>query len=148
MPARRKTPRRTTLHAPRTKKVFGEYSWPVTRGSVLIGIGIDLLSLARARGLLKRHGPSFFIRILSSVEKRRKPVCSAFQLARYFTAKEAFFKSSGLPWTDLKGFAGMWIEKIHGERFEMSCENFQLKGYGKFFKLGGILAAKVETWKI
>ncbi len=116
--------------------------------SALVGIGIDLLSLDRAHDLLKRHGRSFFDRILSPVEKRRKLACSNLQLARYFTAKEAFFKSSGLAWTDLKGFSGMWIDKIRGKKFEMSCEDLSLRGRGEFFKVGNIWGAKVQTWKI
>ncbi len=117
------------------------------RGTVLVGIGIDLLSLERARNLLKRHGRSFFDRILSQKEKSKKPVLSPRQLARYFTAKEAFFKSSGLAWTDLNGFSGMWIKKIKGKHFEMSCVNSELKGEGEFFERAGIWGAKVITWK-
>ena len=113
----------------------------------LTGIGIDLLSLERARDLLKRHGRSFFDRILSAREKSSKPACSAVQLARYFTAKEAFFKSSGLPWSDLKGFTGMWIEKIRGQKFEMGCADSKLKGCGSFFKCGDIWGAQVEIWR-
>ncbi len=112
----------------------------------LVGIGIDLLSLNRAHDLLRRHGRSFLDRILASSEKIQKPVCSALQLARYFTAKEAFFKASGLPWNDVKGFSGMWIEKIRGKKFEMGCVDSGLKGSGEFFKRGDIWGAKVITW--
>ncbi len=148
MLARRKTPRRTTYHALRSKKISNRYPWHVARGSVLIGIGIDLLSLDRAHDLLKRHGRSFFVRILSPQEKQKKLVVSAIQLARYFTAKEAFFKATNLAWTDLNGFTGMWIESIHGSNFKMGCFDSKLKGYGQFFKKGDIWGAKVQTWKI
>ena len=123
-------------------------SWSLVPGSSLVGIGIDLLSLARAKDLLKRHGASFFTRILSPNEKKQKPAVLAQQLARYFTAKEAFFKSSGLNWTDLKGFAGMWITKINGMRFEMECIDSRLWGEGEFFKKSGMWGSKVVTWKI
>ena len=113
----------------------------------LVGIGIDLLSLSRARSLLKRHGPSFFYRILADCEKQKKQGCSAVQLARYFTAKEAFFKSSGLAWADLQGFSGMWIDQMHGRKFKMGCFNSRIQGHGEFFKKGDLWGAKVQTWK-
>lgn len=116
--------------------------------SELVGVGIDLLSLDRARALLKRHGRSFFNRILSLREKRSGLSCSAVQLAKYFTAKEAFFKSSGLAWTDLNGFSGMWVDNIDKKNFEMGCVDSKLRGVGKFFKCGKIWGAQVQTWKI
>ena len=130
---------------PRDKSTPARYA---LRGKRLVGIGIDLLSLDRARDLLKRHGRSFFDRILSPQEKHKKLAVSAIQLARYFTAKEAFFKATNLAWTDLKGFTGMWIENIQGSRFEMGCFDSKIKGYGQFFKKGDVLGAKVQTWKI
>ncbi len=128
MPARKKS---------RTKK----------SADCLVGIGIDLLSLDRARDLLSRHGTAFLKRILSPDERKQKPSCSALQLAKYFTAKEAFFKSSGLSWTDLHGFTGMWISRMRGNRFEMACSDSSLQGFGTFFKRGNIWGAKVQTWK-
>jgi len=115
---------------------------------VFVGIGIDLLSLDRARDLLKRHGNSFLRRILSPSELKKKPAYSALQLAKYFTAKEAFFKSSGLNWTDLKGFSGMWISRMRGNRFEMECSESSLQGSGTFFRKGNIWGAKVICQKI
>ncbi|HCM42903.1 MAG TPA: hypothetical protein DIS66_06310 [Candidatus Omnitrophica bacterium] len=115
---------------------------------VLVGIGIDLLALDRARDLLKRHGNSFLKRILSPAELKKKPACSALQLAKYFTAKEAFFKSSGLSWTDLQGFSGMWISRIRGNQFEMACSDSSLHGSGTFFKRGNVWGAKVICQKI
>ncbi len=114
---------------------------------VLVGIGIDLLALDRARDLLKRHGNSFLKRILSPAELTKKPAYSALQLAKYFTAKEAFFKSSGLSWTDLQGFSGMWISRIRGNQFEMACSDPSLQGFGTFFKRGKVWGAQVQTWK-
>ncbi|HRK61759.1 MAG TPA: 4'-phosphopantetheinyl transferase superfamily protein [Candidatus Omnitrophota bacterium] len=115
---------------------------------VLVGIGIDLLALDRARDLLKRHGNSFLRRILSSAEIKKKPAYSALQLAKYFTAKEAFFKSSGLSWTDLQGFSGMWISRIRGNQFEMECSDSSLHGSGTFFRKGNIWGAKVICQRI
>ncbi len=122
-------------------------SMKALRGSVLVGIGIDLLSLERARELLSRHGRSFFDRILSPAEKRKKLTCSPLQLARYFTAKEAFFKASNLAWADMDGFSGMWIESINEKHFKMRCKYSDLRGEGTFFKTGRNLGAKVMTWK-
>jgi len=129
MPARKK---------PRTKK----------SAPGLVGIGIDLLALDRASDLLKRHGNSFLRRILSPSELKKKPSYSALQLAKYFTAKEAFFKSSGLSWTDLQGFSGMWISRIRGNQFEMACSDSSLQGFGTFFKRGKVWGAKVICQKI
>ncbi len=122
---------------------------PRTKKSVpgLVGIGIDLLALERARDLLKRHGNSFLRRILSPSELKKKPPYSALQLAKYFTAKEAFFKSSDLNWTDLRGFSGMWISRMRGNRFEMECSDPSLQGFGTFFKRGKVWGAQVQTWK-
>lgn len=113
----------------------------------LIGIGVDLLALDRARSLLKRHGSLFFYRILSPREKKQKLKITPILLAKYFTAKEAFFKSSGLGWTDLQGFSGMWIRSMRGNFFEMECTNPKIKGQGHFFTKGQTWGAKVQAWK-
>lgn len=148
MPARKKHKTQRTKHRELCsfpKKSLSAVSCPSSRRAV--GIGIDLLALDRARDLMKRHGKTFFTRILSPYEIKQDPACTALQLAKYFTAKEAFFKSSGLPWTDLKGFTGMWITRMRGKYFEMGCIDSQITGRGEFFQKGGNWGAKVQVWK-
>lgn len=148
MPPLRKAQRRTTNHEPRATKLSKRGSASMARGTSFVGIGIDLLALDRARDLLKRHGSSFLKRILSPIEIKRKPSYTALQLAKYFTAKEAFFKASDLNWTDLRGFSGMWISRMRGNQFEMACSDPSIQGVGTFFKRGNIWGAKVICQKI
>lgn len=87
-------------------------------GGVLIGLGADLIEVARIRSVLLRHGERFIDRILTEEEKT---YCSAMahphkHIAARFAAKEAVSKcfSTGI------GAELGWksVSVYHGERHE------------------------------
>ncbi len=64
---------------------------------MIVGLGIDLVSITRIRGLWERYGERFAQRVLTAEEwrefdERRRP--ERF-LAKRFAAKEAFSKAMG-----------------------------------------------------
>lgn len=64
---------------------------------MILGIGMDLVEVARIEAAIARHGERFAQRVLSDVELKRyralrKP---AAYLAKRFAAKEAFSKAMG-----------------------------------------------------
>jgi holo-[acyl-carrier protein] synthase len=63
-------------------------------GGVLLGIGADIIEIARIRGVMERHGDRFMDRILTEEEKA---YCSSMahphkHIAARFAAKEAVSK--------------------------------------------------------
>jgi len=63
-------------------------------GGILIGLGADIIEVARIRGVLERHGEKFLDRILTDEEKA---YCSSMgaphkHIAARFAAKEAVSK--------------------------------------------------------
>lgn len=69
---------------------------------MIVGVGVDIVDLARIRDVLERHRDRFLDRILTAEEKRyclehRDP--TPFVAAR-FAAKEAVFKAIGTGWSD------------------------------------------------
>lgn len=64
---------------------------------MIVGIGTDLVDIARMRTALERHGERFARRILSPAEWPDWQASSdpARLLAKRFAAKEAFAKASG-----------------------------------------------------
>ena len=64
---------------------------------MILGIGTDIVSIARIRDTLDRHGAAFAQRILSDIElvalnDAKEPVA---WLAKRWAAKEAFGKAAG-----------------------------------------------------
>lgn len=64
---------------------------------MIVGVGTDIVSVARMRGLLERHGDRVVQRILAPEEMPAvmAPATAATLLARRFAAKEAFGKALG-----------------------------------------------------
>lgn len=63
-------------------------------GGILVGLGADIIEVARIRGVLERHGEKFLDRILTDEEKAN---CSSMgaphkHIAARFAAKEAVSK--------------------------------------------------------
>ena len=82
-------------------------------GPVILGLGCDLIGIARLRGVLERHGDRFLERILSPAERAyclaaRDP---AERTAVRWAAKEATMKALGTGWSHGVTFAG--IEVLH-----------------------------------
>lgn len=75
---------------------------------MIVGIGMDLVSIGRVAGLLDRLGERARTRLFTSAEIERcahasRPEAS---FAVRFAAKEAFFKAIGTGW----GRGGAWTE--------------------------------------
>ncbi|MEM6314067.1 MAG: holo-ACP synthase, partial [Planctomycetota bacterium] len=77
----------------------------------LLGHGIDIVEVARVRGLLEKHGRRFEQRCFTAAEvayANRRPKRAAEHLAARFAAKEAVLKAlgtgqrHGIAWTDVE----------------------------------------------
>ena len=66
---------------------------------MIVGVGTDVASIERIRGVLERHGERFLKRVLTLDERRRYELTSARakagHLAKRWAAKEAFSKAIG-----------------------------------------------------
>ena len=64
---------------------------------MIVGIGTDVVSIARIQGVLDRHGERFVNRVLTPDERTRfaKTKGKASHLAKRWAAKEAFAKAIG-----------------------------------------------------
>ena len=66
---------------------------------MIVGIGTDVASIERIRGVLERHGERFVRRVLTPEERvryeRTNPRARAGHLAKRWAAKEAFSKAIG-----------------------------------------------------
>jgi holo-[acyl-carrier protein] synthase len=64
---------------------------------MIVGIGTDVVSIDRIRGVLERHGKRFVDRILTPEERARfeKTKDKPGHLAKRWAAKEAFSKAIG-----------------------------------------------------
>jgi holo-[acyl-carrier protein] synthase len=64
---------------------------------MILGIGTDVVSIERIRGVLERHGERFVNRVLTAEERPRfdKTKDKASHLAKRWAAKEAFSKAIG-----------------------------------------------------
>ena len=85
---------------------------------MIIGIGVDIVEIARVREISDRHGERFARRILTTYElgefERRKR--SSSYLALRFAAKEAVAKALGTGIGKSLGFQSMQIENdAHGK---------------------------------
>lgn len=75
---------------------------------VIVGIGVDLVSLPRFRELMERKGDAAIRRFFTEAEAERcrQSRSSLESFAARFAAKEAFFKALGTGW----GLGGRWTE--------------------------------------
>lgn len=85
----------------------------------LHGIGVDLLSRARVVRLIGRSPTKISNRLLSQAEQKvwRKRRFTPVLLARYLTAKEAFFKAIGGPWLGPDGFRNFEVHYLARGKF-------------------------------
>jgi holo-[acyl-carrier protein] synthase len=65
---------------------------------MVIGIGLDLVELARVEGLLARHGDRFLRRILTPAELESLRGDRVAYVASRLACKEAAFKALGTGW--------------------------------------------------
>ena len=88
---------------------------PSERGSGIVGLGADVVSIARVQGLLERHRDRFLSRVLTAGERqyaagRGSP---AESIAARFAAKEACFKAVGQGWPE-DGISYQDVEVVRG----------------------------------
>ncbi|MGM0516195.1 MAG: holo-ACP synthase [Pseudomonadota bacterium] len=68
---------------------------------MILGVGTDLVEIARIRRAWERHGPRLADRILGDIERPRLPECDpAAWLAKRFATKEAVAKALGTGFRD------------------------------------------------
>jgi phosphopantetheine--protein transferase-like protein len=114
-------------------------------GGTVSGVGIDLISVPRIRQFLKTHAASKTARLLSPLEqkqfKSRKK--SPLIFAKFFTAKEAFFKSLDKAWLGLEGFGAMEVRLLPAGRFKIRLLDGGGEAEGCFFSFGHYVGAQV-----
>ena len=92
---------------------------------MIVGIGIDIVQIARIKAALDRLGERFAQRILTSTEMLRwqQQGQSAPWLAKRFAAKEALAKAMGT------GIGKLSFQDIEVLRLESGAPALQLHGY-------------------
>jgi holo-[acyl-carrier protein] synthase len=79
---------------------------------MIVGLGLDVVDLARFAGVLERHGEAFVRRIYRPDEVRaRKGGGRVAHLAGLFAAKEAAMKALGTGWGEGVGFRQIEIAR-------------------------------------
>ena len=118
----------------------------------LQGVGIDLMRLSRAQEFLKQNGLPSVMRLFSKSEtaalrgKRLTPQL----FARFFSAKEAFFKAVGGAWMGLEGFSEIEVERLPRDRFRVRSfagKKVRGKAEGNFLQGRGWIGARLVFWK-
>jgi holo-[acyl-carrier protein] synthase len=80
--------------------------------SRVLGVGIDLVEVARIAGLLARHPDRFVDRICGPAEVDRSRTALDQHVAGLFAAKEAVMKALGTGWAEGVGFRD--VEVVRG----------------------------------
>lgn len=97
---------------------------------MIIGIGCDILSVARVERALNRFGKRFLERVFTQYERTYRASLTAAYYAARFAAKEAFMKAiglglaQGLSWQDItvvklqNGQPGIRVNGVAAQRLE------------------------------
>ena len=118
----------------------------------LKGVGVDLVQLSRAKKFLKQNGAESVLRLFSKSEiialrgKRITPQV----FAKFFSAKEAFFKASGGSWMGIEGFSNIEVKWLPRDRFKVQSfagKEIQGKAEGNFLRGRGWVGARLVFWK-
>ena len=116
------------------------------------GVGVDLMRLSLARKLLKQNDTPSILRLFSKSEiaalrgKRLTPLV----FAKFFSAKEAFFKATGGSWMGMEGFSNIEVKCLSSGRFKVrSFEGKEIQGRaeGNFLRGRGWIGARLVFWK-
>lgn len=116
-------------------------------GKKLMGVGVDSISWTRLQKFLDTHSSEFVTRLLSPSEKKfflqnPRPLQT---FARYFAAKEAYFKAAGGIWMGgASSFSEIQVD-CNEEKFSVREEGVET--YGNFFSTPDGLGASVLVWK-
>lgn len=121
----------------------------------LAGIGVDLVDLKRIRRFLQDHSPKKLRRILTEKEYQvlKRGHFSTALFARFFCAKEAYFKTLGASWLGMEGMASLETNLKSADRFSIQALEGPLAlnrahaAEGCFFKTGNLLGAQVLRWE-
>lgn len=113
-----------------------------------IGVGIDILSLDRAKRFLTAHSSKQIQKIFTESERKKmgRELFSPPHFAKLFAAKEAFFKAAGGSWMGLPGFSRIQIQPFAKHRFKAVSPRYQPKettAEGCFFESPEWVGAQV-----
>ena len=117
----------------------------------LKGVGVDLVQLSRAEKFLKQNRSPSVMRLFSKPEiaalRGKKLTPRIF--AKFFSAKEAFFKASGGAWMGIEGFSNIDVKCLSRDRFKVrSFAGKKMKAAeGNFFRGRGWVGARLVLWK-
>ncbi len=123
-----------------------------SRVARLQGIGIDLVSLDRIRRFIKDHGKQAARRLLSRTEfvQWSQSRNAALGLAKWFAAKEAFFKAVNGTWLGVEGFRSIEIRWQSANRFQgkiRTAKGLIHQADGSVFASPEWVGAQVLDWK-
>lgn len=79
---------------------------------MVVGIGIDIIEVARVRGVFERHGDRFLRRIYAPAEIEAERGNRDQYLAARFAAKEAAFKALGTGWSQGVRWADVEVRNL------------------------------------
>lgn len=81
----------------------------------IVGLGLDMVELARLESILDRHGARFINRFCRPGEARRTSGRSGVQhLGGLFAAKEAVMKALGTGWSQGVAFRDIEVVRLDG----------------------------------
>ncbi len=85
---------------------------------MVLGIGIDVVSISRIAAAIERYGDRFLLRVFTSGERAdcRDVAAAAESLAGRFAAKEATFKALSAGWDACGGFKSVAVTRAKGGR--------------------------------
>lgn len=78
---------------------------------MIVGLGLDVVELARIERILKRFGTSFTNKILTPAERLGLPLHAAAYVAARFAAKEAAVKALGTGFSQGIGLQDIEVHK-------------------------------------
>jgi len=92
---------------------------------MIVGIGVDIISVERMRGIVQRQGDRFLQRVFTEEEIRYCRRCAhpAQRFAARFAAKEAVLKALGVGWHN-----GTSFRDVQVSRTELGAPSVELAG--------------------
>ena len=110
------------------------------------------MHLSRARKFLKRNGVKSVLRLFakSEIAALRGKRITPKTFAKFFSAKEAFFKASGGSWMGMEGFANIEVKCLSRNRFKVHSyagKEIQGRAEGDFLRGQGWIGARLVFWK-
>ena len=118
----------------------------------LQGIGIDLIDKKRIRKLIQRNSRRALSALFTRSEIKQIGQGNALQSARFFAAKEAFFKALGGAWLGLENFSKIEVHCSSHGHFQVESSEYKVSSKsglfaeGQFFACGDWVGAQVILW--